>query len=84
MAKLIEAFGIIEGLLWHDYVLYTILIVGVLFTIWSGFGQFQALTHGVQVVRGKFDHADDPAQSITSRHFRRLFLQRLVLEISVV
>ncbi|MCA9279570.1 MAG: sodium:alanine symporter family protein [Phycisphaeraceae bacterium] len=69
MAKLIEAFGIIEGLLWHDYVLYTILIVGVLFTIWSGFGQFRALTHGVQVVRGKFDHADDPG---AINHFQAL------------
>jgi alanine or glycine:cation symporter, AGCS family len=69
MTELIRAFGILEGLLWHNYVLYTILGVGVLFTIWSGFGQYRALTHGVSVVRGKFDKKDDPG---AINHFQAL------------
>jgi AGCS family alanine or glycine:cation symporter len=33
--------------------LLALLAVGVLFTIWSGFGQWRSLTHGVRLVRGK-------------------------------
>jgi AGCS family alanine or glycine:cation symporter len=64
--------GILEavnGILWHDAVLFVVLGVGVLFTVWSGFGQYRALTHGVAVVSGKYDRADDPG-AIT--HFQAL------------
>ena len=50
----------INNVIWHDYVLYIVLGVGVLFTIWSGFSQWRALTHGVQVTRGVYDDPDDP------------------------
>ncbi len=59
----------ISSILWHDAVLFTLLGVGVLFTIWSGFGQYRALTHGVAVLRGQFDHAGDPG---AINHFQAL------------
>jgi AGCS family alanine or glycine:cation symporter len=59
----------LNGVIWHDYVLYIVLAVGVLFTIWSGFGQYRALTHGVAVVRGKFDDKRDPG---VINHFQAL------------
>lgn len=58
-----------NGVLWHDSVLYVILSVGVLFLIWSKFSPIVALTHGVQVVRGKYDHSDDPG---AISHFQAL------------
>src|SRR5688572_7900808 len=55
--------------LWHDYVLYVVLGVGILFTIASGFCQYHALTHGVAVVRGKYDDKHDPG---AINHFQAL------------
>ena len=52
--------GTINGYIWHDIVLYIVMGVGILFTIWSGFCQYRALTHGVAVTRGKYDDKDDP------------------------
>ncbi|MEK6805873.1 MAG: amino acid carrier protein [Pseudomonadota bacterium] len=34
-------------------VLVALLATGVLFTLWSGFGQYRSLTHGVRLIRGK-------------------------------
>jgi AGCS family alanine or glycine:cation symporter len=59
----------INAIIWNDYVLYIVLGVGVLFTIWSGFGQYRALTHGVAAVRGKFDDQRDPG---AISHFKAL------------
>jgi AGCS family alanine or glycine:cation symporter len=59
----------INAIIWHDSVLYIVLGVGVLFTIWSGFGQYRALTHGVAAVRGKFDDKSDPG---AISHFQAL------------
>ena len=59
----------INDVIWHDYALFAVLGVGLLFTVWSGFGQYRALTHGVSVVRGKFDHSDDPG---AISHFQAL------------
>jgi AGCS family alanine or glycine:cation symporter len=42
---------------------------GVLFTIWSGFCQYRALTHGSRVVRGVYDDPDDPG---AINHFQAL------------
>ncbi len=58
-----------NGILFHDAVVYALLATGVLFTIWSGFGQYRALTHGVQVIRGKFDEKGDPG---AINHFQAL------------
>ncbi|MFB3138915.1 MAG: alanine/glycine:cation symporter family protein, partial [Phycisphaerales bacterium] len=59
----------INGIIWHKSVLYVVLGVGVLFTIWSGFCQFRSLTHGVSVTRGKYDNPDDPG---AINHFQAL------------
>jgi AGCS family alanine or glycine:cation symporter len=59
----------INAVLWHDYVLLALLGTGVLFTIWSGFCQYRALTHGVRVTRGAYDNAADPG---AINHFQAL------------
>ncbi|HUF73422.1 MAG TPA: amino acid carrier protein [Gammaproteobacteria bacterium] len=59
----------INALIWHDYALFVVLGVGVLFTFWSGFGQYRALTHGIAAVRGRFDDKRDPG---AISHFQAL------------
>jgi alanine or glycine:cation symporter, AGCS family len=59
----------IGNVLWHDSVLYILLGTGVLFTVWSGFSQWRALTHGAQVLRGKYDDPNDPG---AINHFQAL------------
>lgn len=59
----------LNGIVWHDYVLLVVLGVGVLFTFWTAFGQYRALTHGVAVIRGKYDDKDDPG---AINHFQAL------------
>ncbi len=49
-----------SSFLYADWVLFTLLGTGVLFTIWSGFSQYRALTHGSQVLRGVYDDKGDP------------------------
>ncbi|MGD8339752.1 MAG: amino acid carrier protein, partial [Gammaproteobacteria bacterium] len=69
MDTLTEIVSRINGFIWHDYALFAVLGVGILFTVWSGFGQYRALTHGVAAVRGKFDHIGDPG---AISHFQAL------------
>jgi AGCS family alanine or glycine:cation symporter len=59
----------INGVLWHEYVLYMIVGTGLLFTLWSGFSQYRALTHGPRVLRGVYDDPDDPG---AINHFQAL------------
>ena len=59
----------VNGILFSNYTVYALLATGVLFTIWSGFGQYRALTHGVAVVRGKYDDKNDPG---AINHFQAL------------
>ena len=59
----------INGVLWHDSVLYIVLATGILFTIWSGFSQYRALTHGGAVLRGKYNNPNDPG---AVNHFQAL------------
>jgi AGCS family alanine or glycine:cation symporter len=59
----------LNGILFSDYTVYALLFTGVLFTVWSGFGQYRALTHGVAVVRGKYDDKNDPG---AINHFQAL------------
>ncbi|HRP62184.1 MAG TPA: amino acid carrier protein, partial [Phycisphaerales bacterium] len=61
--------GGINSILWHNYVLYIVLGTGVLFTIWSAFSQYRALTHGSSVIRGKYDDKNDPG---AINHFQAL------------
>jgi AGCS family alanine or glycine:cation symporter len=59
----------LNNVIWADWALFAVLGVGVLFTFWSGFGQYRALTHGVAVVRGKYDDKADPG---AINHFQAL------------
>ena len=61
--------GWLNGILWHNVVLYVVLATGILFTIWSKLGQFTALTHGWKVIRGQYD---DPADPGAINHFQAL------------
>jgi len=58
-----------NAVLWHDSVLFIVLGTGLLFTFWSGFCQYRALTHGVHVLRGYYD---DPADPGAINHFQAL------------
>ncbi len=64
-----DALGAINSVIWHNIVLFIVLGVGVLFTIWSVFCQYRALTHGVAVTAGKFDDPNDPG---AINHFQAL------------
>ncbi len=59
----------INGVLFSNYTVYALLLTGLVFTVWSGFGQFRALTHGISVVRGKYDDKNDPG---AINHFQAL------------
>ncbi|MDH3849055.1 MAG: amino acid carrier protein, partial [Gammaproteobacteria bacterium] len=59
----------LNSYLWHEYVLFAIVGTGILFTIWSGFSQYRALTHGPAVVRGIYDDPNDPG---AINHFQAL------------
>ena len=58
-----------NNVLWHDIVLYVILAVGLLLLIWTRFAPIVAFTHGIPVIRGKFDDKDDPG---AINHFQAL------------
>lgn len=59
----------LNAVLWHNSVLYILLGVGILFTVWSGFSQYRALTHGTRVIRGDYDDKNDPG---ALNHFQAL------------
>ncbi len=64
-----EALETINGYIWTDWMLYILLAVGILFTLWSGVSQYRALTHGVAVTTGKYDDPEDPG---AISHFQAL------------
>ncbi len=59
----------LNSILWHNSVLFLLLGTGILFTVWSGFCQYRAITHGVHVIRGVYDEPDDPG---AINHFQAL------------
>ena len=59
----------VNSFLWQNTVLFLLLGTGVLFTFWSGFCQYRALTHGLHIVRGVYDEPDDPG---AINHFQAL------------
>ena len=69
MEQIAEFLNAFSGILFHDVVIFIVLGTGVLFTIWSGFSQYRAMTHGVSVIRGKWDEKDDPG---AINHFQAL------------
>jgi AGCS family alanine or glycine:cation symporter len=58
-----------DNILWGTHTFIVLLGVGLLFTIWSKFIQYRALTHGVTVIRGKYDDKKDPG---AINHFQAL------------
>ncbi|MCH8100329.1 MAG: alanine:cation symporter family protein [Proteobacteria bacterium] len=69
MAEFSALLANLNSILWHEYVLYTIVGTGVVFTFWSGFCQYQALAHGPKVLRGVYDDPNDPG---AINHFQAL------------
>ncbi len=69
IARMDSVLEVINNVLWHDFVLYVILGVGVLFTLWSAGAQYHSLTHGVSLTRGKYDNKKDPG---AINHFQAL------------
>lgn len=63
------AIASITGFLFQDAFLFALLGTGVLFTFWSGFSQFRAITHGTAVLRGLYDDKRDPG---AINHFQAL------------
>ena len=63
---IIDAIG---SFLWNNYTLYAVVATGIVFTIWSGFSQYYALTHGFKVIKGDYDKDDDPG---AISHFQAL------------
>jgi AGCS family alanine or glycine:cation symporter len=59
----------IVEILWSTPTFVILLALGVLFTIWTKFIQFRALTHGVAVLQGRYDDKDDPG---AINHFQAL------------
>jgi len=59
----------LNGIFFSEVTVFVMLATGVLFTVWSKFGQWRALTHGVAVIRGKYDRKDDPG---AINHFQAL------------
>jgi alanine or glycine:cation symporter, AGCS family len=51
--------------------LVALLVVGVVFTIWTRFGQYRSLTHGVQLLRGKVPGVSGQGPGALS-HFQAL------------
>ncbi len=69
MADIRQILANINAVLWNETWIFIIAGTGVLFTIWSGFSQYRALTHGAKVVRGGYDDPKDPG---AINHFQAL------------
>lgn len=69
MGDLSQILATINAVLWNETWILIIAGTGVLFTIWSGFCQYRALTHGPKVVRGVYDDPNDPG---AINHFQAL------------
>jgi len=48
-----------DGVIWTPYLFFLLLGCGLLFSIVTKVIQWRALTHGVQVIRGKYDRPED-------------------------
>ncbi len=69
MGGLNDFLSTINAIIWHESVLFMLLGTGIVFTVWSGFSQYRALTHGFHVIRGRYDNPDDPG---AINHFQAL------------
>ncbi len=64
-----DFFEAVGGILWGPWTPLVLLFMGVLFTVWTKFTQYKAMTHGIAVVRGVYDDPDDPG---AINHFQAL------------
>ena len=55
--------------LWQNAVLFLVLGTGIVFALWTRFSQFRSLTHGLHVIRGRYDNPSDPG---AINHFQAL------------
>jgi len=69
MGNLSQTLANINAVLWNETWILIIAATGVLFTVWSGFLQYRALTHGPRVLRGVYDDPNDPG---AINHFQAL------------
>ena len=60
---------VMNNILWHNVVLFAILGLGLLLLVWTKFAPIVALTHGIAIIRGKYDAKDDPG---AISHFQAL------------
>lgn len=60
---------VINRVIWNSPTFAVLLGTGILLSVWSKFIQYRALTHGVQVLRGKYDSKADPG---AINHFQAL------------
>jgi len=59
----------LSGFLWGPWTPWALLAAGVLFTVWTRFVQYTAMTHGVAIIRGQYDDPEDPG---AINHFQAL------------
>ncbi|MFM7128612.1 MAG: alanine/glycine:cation symporter family protein, partial [bacterium] len=59
----------IVEMLWSMPTFIILMGVGILFSVWSKFIQFRAITHGIAVLQGKYDDKNDPG---AINHFQAL------------
>lgn len=71
MQRIFALFEAVNAVLLSVPVLLALLGVGVLFTLWSGFGQWRSLTHGVQLLRGRVPGVSNQGAGALS-HFQAL------------
>lgn len=64
-----EFLHLIAKVLWGPWTPWLLFLSGILFTIWSRFTQYMAMTHGFAVVRGVYDRPEDPG---AINHFQAL------------
>ncbi|MGB1580679.1 MAG: alanine/glycine:cation symporter family protein [Nevskiales bacterium] len=69
MSELFSLIDAINGITLSKPVLITLLGIGVLFTVWSGFSQYRSLTHGVGLLSGKWTSGEGPG---VLSHFQAL------------
>jgi len=56
-------------IMWGPWTFFGLLGAGLLFTIWTKFVQYRSMTHGMAVIRGKYDN---PGDTGAINHFQAL------------
>ncbi|MHC4946948.1 MAG: alanine/glycine:cation symporter family protein [Planctomycetota bacterium] len=69
LERFFEISADVGGFLWGPWTFLGLMGAGLLFTIWTRFSQYTAMTHGFAVIRGVYDDPDDPG---AINHFQAL------------